>query len=149
MGDLGRRCVSSMATRRMALLLVSFFLWAGCSGGQATLSREGAGGDLGSGGFGGGGADSASCGPGTTLCGSLCVDTAKDPTNCGTCGAACGTPTVGALTANDSRRSPTTRSGSTSSNKRISSSIYASSVSRLHGLLPDRTASSEASFVME
>ena len=45
------------------------------------------GGGSSSGGTDGGG--TTSCAPGTTACGTACVDTATDPKNCGTCGTTC------------------------------------------------------------
>ena len=71
---------STVAVARVALVSLLLVAWAACGGGNAAVSD--AGGPKGQGG-------AAPCGAGTTLCGSECVDTALDPSNCGECAAAC------------------------------------------------------------
>src|SRR5262249_28917139 len=68
-------------------------VYQGGAGGGHNVGQGGAGG--GQGGVGGGqggdgGGDASLCGPGTTECSGVCVDTKVDPAHCGGCGQVCG-----------------------------------------------------------
>src|SRR5262245_50324288 len=82
-----------------AVLLAAALPWVGCGGGVPdtdAISAANSSGSTGTGGEGGmsstsHGSGGVACGPGTTLCGAVCVDTKVDPSHCGSCDSACAT----------------------------------------------------------